>query len=153
MFVCLHVWNLYKFTFLNRSEPNFAHVSALAWKRPRVCMYPKFLISSTFWGIFFFGGHCRIMGASVFRDNLISAIPAGVCVTSATFSGSLISVILAGVPLTSRKLRLVDPRVIRHRVGSLIKAGVRVTSRILRSTGRGGPCATAFYPSFQVQFL
>jgi len=29
---CLYVWN--KFTFLNRYEPNFAHVSPLVWKRP-----------------------------------------------------------------------------------------------------------------------
>jgi len=26
LFVCMYVWNLYKFTFLNWSEPNFAHV-------------------------------------------------------------------------------------------------------------------------------
>jgi len=25
----MYVWNLYKFTFLNRIEPNFAHVSPL----------------------------------------------------------------------------------------------------------------------------
>jgi len=30
---CLFVCTLYKFTFLNRSEPNFAHISALVWKR------------------------------------------------------------------------------------------------------------------------
>ena len=33
MKVCLFVWNLYKSTFLNRSEPNFAHVSPLVWRR------------------------------------------------------------------------------------------------------------------------
>jgi hypothetical protein len=33
MNVCLFVWNLYKFTFLNRSGPNFAHVSPLVWRR------------------------------------------------------------------------------------------------------------------------
>jgi hypothetical protein len=33
MNVCLLVWNLYKSTFLNRSEPNFAHVSLLVWRR------------------------------------------------------------------------------------------------------------------------
>ena len=34
MNVCLFVlWNLYKFSFLNRSEPNLAHVSLLVWKR------------------------------------------------------------------------------------------------------------------------
>jgi hypothetical protein len=34
LFVCTYVWNLYKFTFLNQSEPNFAHVAPLVWKRP-----------------------------------------------------------------------------------------------------------------------
>ena len=29
----LYVWNLHKFTFLNRSEPNFAHFSPLVWRR------------------------------------------------------------------------------------------------------------------------
>jgi hypothetical protein len=33
MFVCLFAWNLYKSTFLNRSEPNFAHISLLVWRR------------------------------------------------------------------------------------------------------------------------
>jgi hypothetical protein len=30
---CLFVWNLYKSTFLDRSEPDFAHVSPLVWRR------------------------------------------------------------------------------------------------------------------------
>ena len=34
LFVCMYVWNIYKFTFLNRSEPNFAHISPMVWKRP-----------------------------------------------------------------------------------------------------------------------
>jgi len=34
LFAGMYVWNLHKFTFLNRSEPNFAHVSPLVWKRP-----------------------------------------------------------------------------------------------------------------------
>jgi len=33
MFVCLFVCTLYKSTFLNRSEPNFAHISPVVWKR------------------------------------------------------------------------------------------------------------------------
>ena len=43
MFVCLYVWNLYKFTFLNRSEPNFAHVSPLVRKRPWGMYGPEIL--------------------------------------------------------------------------------------------------------------
>jgi len=42
-FVCMYVWNLYKFTFLNRSEPNFAHVSPLVWKRPYDMYWPEIL--------------------------------------------------------------------------------------------------------------
>ena len=89
LFVCMYVWNLYKFTFLNRSEPNFAHVSSLVWKRPSVCMDPKFLTSSTFWALLLWGslqnhGHKMVVGATVFRDTLISVIPAGVSVTSPT---------------------------------------------------------------------
>jgi len=34
LYVCMYVCTLYKFTFLNRSEPNFAHGSPLVWKRP-----------------------------------------------------------------------------------------------------------------------
>jgi len=86
MNVCLYVWNLYKFTFLNRSAPNFAHVSPLVWKTKGD---PKFSTSSTFWALFLWGplqnhGHKIVAGATVFRDTLISVIPAGVRVMSLT---------------------------------------------------------------------
>jgi len=89
LFVCMYVWNLYKFTFLNRSELNFAHFSFLVWKIPRVCMDAKFLTSSTFCVLFLWGplqnhGHKMAAGATVFRDNHISVIPDGVRVTSPT---------------------------------------------------------------------
>jgi hypothetical protein len=45
-------------------------------------------------------------------------------------------------------MMLQQTTVIRHGVVSLISAGVCVTLRILRSTGRRGPSATALYPSF-----
>jgi len=38
---CLFVCTLYKSTFLNRSEPNFAHISPLVWKRPLGMYGPK----------------------------------------------------------------------------------------------------------------
>jgi hypothetical protein len=89
--VCLFVWNLHKFTFLNRSEPNFAHVSPLVWNRPRVCMDAKFLTSSTFWLLFRWGPlqnhrHKMTAGANFFRDTLISVIPTCVRVTSPSWS-------------------------------------------------------------------
>jgi hypothetical protein len=34
LYIKLFVCTLYKFTFLNQSEPNFAHISPLVWKRP-----------------------------------------------------------------------------------------------------------------------
>ena len=53
----------------------------------RVCMDPKFFTSSAFWALFRWGplqnhGHKMAAGASIFRDTLISVIPAGVRVTS-----------------------------------------------------------------------
>jgi hypothetical protein len=52
-------------------------------------MDPKFLTSSTFWVLILWGslqnhGHKMAAGATVFRDNLISVIAAGVCVSSPT---------------------------------------------------------------------
>jgi len=49
----------------------------------------KFLTSLTFWALFLWGplqnhGHKMAAGATVFRDTLISVIPAGVRVTSPT---------------------------------------------------------------------
>ena len=94
-------------------------------------------------------------GTTVFRDTLISVVLAGVRVTQlfrflyllysqsvaadgAVFHGSLISVILAGVPQRRGNYVVADDRVIRHSVVSLILVDVRVTSRILRSTGWRG---------------
>ena len=39
--VCLRVCTVYKFTFLNQSEPNFAHTSPLVWKIPQGMYGPK----------------------------------------------------------------------------------------------------------------
>jgi hypothetical protein len=52
-------------------------------------MGPKFLTSSTFWARFLYGplqnhGHKMAAGTTVFRDTLISVVPAGVCETSPT---------------------------------------------------------------------
>jgi len=84
----MYVWNLYKFTFLNRSEPNFAHVSPRGLEET-VCMDTKFSTSLTFlalllWGPLQHHGHKMAACATVFRDTLISVIPADVRVTSPT---------------------------------------------------------------------
>jgi hypothetical protein len=89
LFVCMCVWNLYQFTFLNRSELIFTHVSPLVWKGPSVCVDSKFLTSSTFCVLFVWGplqnhGHKMAAGATVFCDNHISVIPTCVRVTSPT---------------------------------------------------------------------
>ena len=86
----------------------------------RVCMDPKFSTSSTYWALFLWEplqnhGHKVAAGATVFRDTLISVIPASVRVTSPTWRcrrrrshprQPYISVILAGFPLTSWKWRI-----------------------------------------------
>jgi hypothetical protein len=41
MLVCVCVCALYKFTFLNQSEPNFAHISPLVWRRLQGMYGPK----------------------------------------------------------------------------------------------------------------
>jgi hypothetical protein len=58
MNVCMYVWNVYKSTFLNRSEPNFAHVSPLVWNRPYGMYVPEILDLFDNLGPFFFGAYC-----------------------------------------------------------------------------------------------
>jgi len=88
LFVCSYgtYTNSHLLTDLNQT----LHTSP-SWSRRdrRVCMDPKFLTSSTFWVLFVWGplqnhGHKMAAGVTVFRDNLISVIPAGVRVTSLT---------------------------------------------------------------------
>jgi hypothetical protein len=150
---CLFVWNLSIFTFLNRSEPNFVHVHP--W-----CMDPKFLTSSTF-GPFFFGGHCRIMGTRWLLARPFSAIPLYPwfqlvfawrhrhdVADGGVIRGSLISVILAGVPLTSRKLRRSRRR--SHPPQSRIPYSGGCSRNVTNITFNRatGPSATALYSSF-----
>jgi len=127
----------------------------------RVCMDPKFSTSSTFWALFLWGplqnhGHKMAAGATVFRNNLISVIPAGVCVTSLTLrcrrrrgsSAALMSVNLAGVSLTSLKLRRSrqQSHPLQRRVPSSSGCSRHVTDITFnRATG---PSATVLYPSF-----
>jgi hypothetical protein len=108
-------------------------------------MNPKFLTSSTFWDLFLWGplqnhGHKMAAGATVFRDTLISVIPAGLRVTSPTLRcrrrrSHPWQPYIRDSSGSSSKVAA-DDRVIRHSVVSLIPAGVRVTSRIICSTGR-----------------
>ena len=52
---------LCKFTFLNQSEPNFAHISPFAWKRPQGTYCPKMF--DLFYPFFtFVRSECRILG-------------------------------------------------------------------------------------------
>ena len=74
MNVCLFVCTLYKFTFLNRSEPNFAHVSPLIWKRPYGMYGSEILDLFDLLGPFFSRGHCRIMGTRWLPARPFSAI-------------------------------------------------------------------------------
>jgi hypothetical protein len=78
--------------------------------------------------------------ATVFRDTLVSVVPAGARLASPTLRcrwrrshprQSYIRDSSGSSPYV-----VADDRVIHHSVLSLILVGVRVTSRILRSTGR-----------------
>jgi hypothetical protein len=88
LFVCLYgtYTNLHFWTHLNQT----LHTSPLwSGRDRRVSMNPKFLTSSIFWVLSLWGplqkhGHKMTAGAAVFRDDLISVIPAGVRVTSPT---------------------------------------------------------------------
>jgi hypothetical protein len=103
-------------------------------------------------GPFFLSGHKMADGESVFRDTVVSVVPAGVRVTSPTLrcrwqrSHPRQSYIRDSTG--SSPYILADNRVFRYSILSLILVGVRVTSQILRSTGRRGPPATGLYPSF-----
>ena len=90
MFVCLcgSYTNSHFWTDLNQTLYTSPPWSG---RDRRVCMDPKFLTSSTFWALFLWGelqnhGHKMAAGATVFRDTLISVIPADVRVTSPTWS-------------------------------------------------------------------
>jgi len=48
LYVCMFVCSLYKSTFLNRSEPNFAHVSPWSGRDRGVCMGPQYFTFPTF---------------------------------------------------------------------------------------------------------
>jgi hypothetical protein len=84
LYVCLY------FIQIHISEPIgtklCTHLPPWSGRDRRACMGPKFLSSSTFWALFLYGplqnhGHKMAAGAAVFRDNLISVVPAGVRVT------------------------------------------------------------------------
>jgi hypothetical protein len=93
LFVCLFVCTLYKFTFLNRSQPNFAHVSPLVWKRPQGTYRPTIFHLPHLFDLF-----CRervpdaaqkmAAGGRAIRQSVISVIPERVRVTSRTWRSS-----------------------------------------------------------------
>jgi len=81
----LVVCTLYKFTFLNQSEPHFAHIAPWLGTDRRVCMDPNFLTFSAF--LTFVASECRFhdrrrLPAQVTRDRVTSMILAGACATS-----------------------------------------------------------------------
>jgi hypothetical protein len=71
LFVC----TLYKFTFLNQSEPNFAHISPIVWKRPKGMYGPKmfifYLLDLLHWEQVLNPWHEMAAGASHLRQRYI----------------------------------------------------------------------------------
>jgi hypothetical protein len=87
--VCFFFCTLYKFTFLNKSEPNFSHIFSLVLKRPQVCMKPKFCDSFRPFDLL-----CRER-VPILRQKMAAC--------ARVIRDSVVSVILAGVGTTSRK--------------------------------------------------
>jgi hypothetical protein len=164
LYVCMHgtYTNSHFWTDLNQT----LHTSP-PWsgRDRRVCMDPKFLISSIFWDLFF-GVHCRIMGTRWLPSQPFSAIPLYPwfqlvfvwCHRHDVADGgvircSLMSVILAEVPLTSRKWRRSrrQSHHLQRRIPYSGGCSRHVTDITFnRATGQS---ATALYPSFQLLFL
>jgi len=158
LFVCMHrtYTNPHFLTDINRT----LHTSP-PWsgRDRRVCMDPKFLTSSTF-GSFSFGSHCRMMGTRRLPARPFSAITLFpwfqlvfvwrhrhyVVADCAVIRGSLISVILAGAFLTSRKWRRSrrQSRPLQCRIPYSSGCSRHVTN--ITFNWATGPSATALYP-------
>jgi hypothetical protein len=125
----------------------------------KVCMNPKFLTSSTF-GPFLFGGHCRTMGTRWLPTRPFFAIllyPWFQLVfvwrhrydvtDSGVIRDGFISVILAGDSLTSRKWRRSrqshPPQLRIPYSGGCFRHVTDITFNLAT-----GPSATTLYPSF-----
>jgi len=156
LFVCTYVWNLYKFTFLNRSESDFAHVSPSIWKRPYGMYIPQILDLFDLLGPFslwttaesWAQDGCRrdrFPRCPYIRDCSWCACDVADC---GVIRGSLISVILAGVPLTSRKWR--RSRGHCHPPQRRIPYSGGCSRHVTDITFNRAtePSATALYPSF-----
>jgi hypothetical protein len=150
LYVCLFVPYINPHFWTDRNQT--LHTAA-PWpgRDCRVCIGPKFLTSSTFWSLLGAAhGHKMAAVVTVFRDTLISVVPAGVRVTSPTLccrwwrshpQQSYIRDSSRSYPYV-----LADDRVIRYSVLSLILVGVRVTSWILRSTGQRAHPSQRYIP-------
>jgi len=145
------------------SEPNFAHISPLVWKRPYGMYGPEILDLFDLLGLFSLGATAeswaqdgcrrdRFLRYRYIRDSSWCLCDV-TDMTSQTaelqiIRGSLISVILAGVPLTSRKLR--RSRRQSHPPQRRIPHSGRSSRHVTDITFNRatGPHATALYPSF-----
>jgi hypothetical protein len=168
LFVCLYVCMFVFYTnprFWTHRKQTLHTSTAWSGRERRVCMGPKFFTSSTFGDLFLWGtlqnhGHKMAAGVTLFRDTLISVVPAVfawrhwhyVVAGGGVIRGSLISVILAGVPLTSRKLH--RSRWQGHPPQRRIPYSGGCSRHVTDSTFHRatGPFATALHPSFQFLF-
>jgi hypothetical protein len=157
---CFFICTLYKFTFLNRSEPNLAHVSPLVWKISHGTYGPKILDLFELLGPFSLGATAESRAQDDCRRDRFPRYP---YISDSTWCswrhrhdvadcgvirGSLISVILARVPLTSRKWR--SSRRQSHPPQRRIPYSGGCTRHVMDITFKRAtrPFATALYPSF-----
>ena len=121
LFVCLYVCTLYKSTFLNRSEPNFAHVSSVVWKRPQDTYGPTIFHLPQLFGLFRGEGlhdaaQKWLPAPRGIPQNVISVTPARVRVKSRTRRRGALHILTARVVLCGWCVENAEKITVRTRV-------------------------------------
>jgi hypothetical protein len=140
LYVCLFVCTLYKSTFLNRSEPNFAYGSPFVWKRPQGRYRPGILDLFDPLGPFSLGTAAESWAQDGCRSDRFPRYP--YIRGSSRCSRDVTDIVLQLAAESSAAVLypwfyreypyvLADDRVTRHSVLSLILVDVRAASRIL----------------------
>ena len=127
MFVC----TLFKSTFLNRSEPNFAHVSPVFWKRPQDTYGPTIFHLPHHFDLFRCGGlhdaaHKWLPAPRGIPHSVISVAPTRVHVTSRALRPGALHILTARVVFCSWCVETAEKITVSTRVNVEIIYRVRV---------------------------